>query len=115
MASGTYHVHWIAGARDDLLAIAEYVYHDSEQAAIAVILAIEERAASLRTLPGRGRTVPELEHTGKRGYRELILTPWRIIYKVKADSVVVTAVLDGRRKVADFLLQLLAEREREPT
>lgn len=115
MAIGTYHVHWIAGARDDLLAIAEYIHHDSEQAAIAVILAIEERAASLRTFPERGRTVPELEQTGKRGYRELIFQPWRIIYKVKPRSVVVTAVLDGRRKVADFLLQILAEREQEPT
>ena len=96
-----------------MLAIADFIGREGPQAALNVMLAIEERAASLATFPGRGRSVPELERTGKAGFRETILPPWRIVYAVEPPAVTVWAVLDGRRKVMDFLLQVLAERGEE--
>jgi hypothetical protein len=40
-------------------------------------------------------------------YHELIVSPWRILYKIENRQVLVFAVLDGRRNIEDLLLQRL--------
>ena len=40
-----------------------------------------------------------------RNWRELIVSPWRIIYRVEGRVVFVDSVLDGRRDVEDALMQ----------
>ncbi|MDD4169451.1 MAG: type II toxin-antitoxin system RelE/ParE family toxin [Desulfotomaculaceae bacterium] len=37
-------------------------------------------------------------------YRELIAPPWRIIYKIEGNKVLVLAVINARRNVEDVLL-----------
>ena len=37
-------------------------------------------------------------------YRELIERPWRILYRVEANTVYVLALIDARRNVEDILL-----------
>lgn len=74
--------------RDVLLATA------GEEAAHRVVLAIVLRAESLRTLPLRGRRVPERPASD---LRELIEQGrYRIVYRVRPDSVQVVTVFDGR-------------------
>jgi hypothetical protein len=58
-------------------------------------------------MPEKGRMVPELKDQGIAEYHELIVSPWRIIYKIEKKQVLVFSVLDGRRKVEDILLQRL--------
>lgn len=41
-----------------------------------LIKTIEARAQSLKSLPNRGRIVPELQHFGISCYRELLVKPW---------------------------------------
>jgi plasmid stabilization system protein ParE len=55
-------------------------------------------------MPLQGRIVPELRHYNILTYRELINSPWRIIYKIEEKKVWVLAVLDGRRNMEDVLL-----------
>ena len=43
-------------------------------------------------------------------YRELIVRPWRIIYRVSTKRVLVLAVLDGRRDLEGLLLSRLLRR-----
>jgi len=42
-----------------------------------------------------------------RSWRELIASPWRIIYRIEGRLVFVDLVLDGRRDVEDILMQRL--------
>jgi toxin ParE1/3/4 len=40
-------------------------------------------------------------------YRELIIVPWRIIYRVAENKIYVLSVLDSRQNVEDILLKRL--------
>jgi plasmid stabilization system protein ParE len=66
---------------------------------------VEQTAQGLTTLPMRGRVVPELATFGIHIYREIIMSPWRIIYRVSGKTVHVLAVVDGRRNLEDLLLE----------
>jgi len=99
-----YTVEWAFTARDDLESIASYIAEGSAINALSVVERIEARAETLVTLPMRGRIVPELRWHGVMTFRELIEKPWRLIYRIEADRVVVVSVLDGRRSLEDLLL-----------
>ncbi len=104
----TYQVLWTHTAQQDLTEIIEYITQDSIGDALAILQKLETKAALLNTLPNRGRVVPELLHTGISQYRELISAPWRIIYRVESQRVMVMAVLDNRRDLQTVLLNRLA-------
>jgi toxin ParE1/3/4 len=42
-----------------------------------------------------------------RSWRELVVKPYRILYRVSSDTVTVLAVFDGRRDLEDLLLERL--------
>jgi len=100
-------VLWARTARYDLDAIVTYIAAGSIENALSVLDRLQERADSLTTAAERGRLVPELRSIGVHQYRELIERPWRIVYRIAADSVMVLAVLDGRRDLESLLLDRL--------
>jgi hypothetical protein len=57
----------------------------------------------------KGRVVPELQKEGITLYREIIATPWRIIYKVGNETVYIMAIFDSRQNVEEVLLQKLLQ------
>jgi len=94
----------------DLEEIAAFLALDSRQAAERVLRRIEARAATLESSPARGRRVPELarfQMLEMRTWRELLIRPYRLVYRIEGDTVVVLAVLDGRRDLEDLLLERL--------
>jgi plasmid stabilization system protein ParE len=102
-----YHVFWAETAYRDLEAVVDYIASDSIDAAIEVYKRIREKALTLDRLPSRGRVVPELRFHNITSYRELVVSPWRIIYRIEKHSVYVLAVFDGRRNIEDLLLARL--------
>ncbi|MDO8350050.1 MAG: type II toxin-antitoxin system RelE/ParE family toxin [Gallionella sp.] len=104
----TYRILWTDTARQDLTEIIDYIAQDSVENALAVLDKLEAKAATLIILPNRGRIVPELLHTGISQYREIISTPWRIVYRMESQRVLVMAVLDSRRDLQLVLLNRLA-------
>jgi toxin ParE1/3/4 len=40
-------------------------------------------------------------------WRELVVRPYRIVYRIRKDIVMVGAVIDGRRDLEDLLLERL--------
>lgn len=104
MNSKNYQVFWTQTARQDLQKIIEYIAIDSEIQARKIYTDIKEKSGNLRQMPFQERIVPELEYFGILIYRELIIPPWRIIYKIEDNKVWVLAVSDGRRNVEDLLL-----------
>jgi len=99
-----YAVDWAFIARDDVENFAAYIAHDSAINALNVVERLEAQAATLSSLPMRGRIVPELRTHGVIAFRELIERPWRIIYRIDGHRVVIVSVLDGRRSLEDLLL-----------
>lgn len=103
----SFRVVWTRTAEDDLEGIIDFIADDSVDAALVVFTRIRERAATLYNFPNKGRVVPELHQHGIVQYRELIISPWRIIYRVDGSTVYVTAIFDSRRNLEDLLLERL--------
>jgi len=107
MARRSFRVQWAEAAARDLEELISYVAADSPLNAERILDKLEKRAQTLESTPVRGRVVPELAHFGIRNWRELIVKPYRIIYRIDEDTVNVLAVLDGRRDLQDMLLERL--------
>jgi toxin ParE1/3/4 len=105
--SKKYDIIWAGVAENDLNEIIEYIASDSPSNALQTLKKIKQKASSLYTLPERGRVVPELQDQGILLYRELIVSPWRIIYRKSDMKVYVLSVLDARQNVEDILLKRL--------
>ena len=103
----SYDVRWSETAERDLIAIVEYIADDSPSRAYEVFKEVRRKASSLRIFPDRGRIVPELQEQGITQYHELVVSPWRIIYRTSERTVYVLAVLDSRRSMEDILLRRL--------
>lgn len=96
-------------AVEDILEIYNYILErDGEERAEVILNRLEKKAYSLDTLAVRGKFPEELVPFGNRKIREVQETPWRIFYRVEKDEVFVLAVLDGRRSMAELLLERLA-------
>lgn len=102
-----YDVRWSETSENDLIAIVQYIADDNTYKAYEIFKRIKESASKLRSFPDRGRTVPELLEQGITQYRELIIPPWRIVYRVSENKVYVLSVLDSRQNVEDILLRRL--------
>ena len=103
----SYDVRWSETAERDLIAIVEYIADDSPSRAYEVFKEVRRKASSLRTFPDRGRIVPELQEQGITQYHELVVSPWRIIYRISERAVYVLSALDSRRSIEDVLLRRL--------
>ncbi|MBW2400317.1 MAG: type II toxin-antitoxin system RelE/ParE family toxin, partial [Deltaproteobacteria bacterium] len=98
---------WAEVAVRDLEEIVAVIALDSPINAERVLERIASRASTLESTPERGRVVPELAHLGMRTQRELVVKPYRLIYRMEGDTVTVLALFDGRRDLEDLLLERL--------
>lgn len=108
-----YMVNWTKTARSDFYQIIAYIRFSNSQTADNTFRKIKAKAQALESFPDRGRLVPELYRHGIAEFRELIVPPWRIIYKIGGEQVTVFSVLDSRRNIEDLLLQRLLDLNRE--
>ncbi len=102
-----FRVHWAEVAVRDLEELVAYLKIHSAVSAERVVDRLEQRAAKLETSPARGRVVPELARFGMHTWRELLIEPYRLIYRIEGDTVTVLALFDGRRDLEDLLLERL--------
>jgi toxin ParE1/3/4 len=102
-----YKVEWAVVAEADLKQIIDYVAADSPGNALQILKTIRQKASSLYVFPERGRIVPELQSQGISIYRELIVAPWRIVYRISDVEVFILTVIDSRQNVEDILLNRL--------
>ena len=107
MTERRYQVRWSVASVGDLEEIVSFIAKDSPANARRLLTRLRQRATSLETSPERGRVVPELAFFGIRVFRELIVKPYRILYRVRADSVLVLALFDARRDLETILLERL--------
>jgi plasmid stabilization system protein ParE len=85
---------WTRRARQDLVAIGDYIARDNPVAAGrwvgSLILAVENAAAN----PLAGRIVPEI---GREDLREVLRGNYRIVYRVEDTTLQILTVFEGHR------------------
>ena len=87
---------WSIGSLRDLHEIYTYIAKDSEFHARIQIERIEFRVGLLERYPKLGKSLPEFHLWN---YRELIVQPYRVIYRLSDDARLATivAIVHGRR------------------
>jgi len=85
---------WAEPALLDLEAIADYIALDKPNAAKKFVQRVFAEVERLRKFPRMGAVSPELRGLS---YRQLIIPPCRIFYRVEKDVVYVVHVMRGEQ------------------
>lgn len=91
-------VAWTEHAYAQLDEAMAFIARDRPDVAMAWLERILDAGASLADLPDRGRVVPE---AARADVRELIISPYRLIYRRDEHAVTVTMVVHERRELTD--------------
>jgi toxin ParE1/3/4 len=92
---------WTEPALLDLNEVAEYIALDDPAAASKVVQTVFDRVERLATYPNSGKQPAELSRTP---YREVVVPPCRIFYRVEEDDVFILYVMRSERLLRPFLL-----------
>ena len=89
-------VVWTELAFEQLDSAMAFIARDRPDAAATWLELILDAGESLSELPDRGRVVPEAD---RDDIRELIISPYRLVYRRERDSASILMVLHQRRQL----------------
>jgi toxin ParE1/3/4 len=92
---------WTNPALDDLNDIAEYIALSHLQSARKWVTKIFDKVERLESFPEAGKIPTELANLN---YREVVINPCRIFYKIDNDKVFILHVMSQERDLRKFLL-----------
>jgi len=96
------------GAEQDLEAIYDYICEfDGVASANYVLDALMDVVENLSRLPERGSYPKELVSLGIKEYRQTFFKPYRVIYRVADNKVIIYLIVDGRRDMQAVLARRL--------
>ncbi len=99
-----YQIRITSEAERDIEDLYDYIAKkDTPQNALYVLDKLESLILSLGATPERGHYPPELSVQGIKDYREVIFKPYRVIYEIIANKVIVHLCVDGRRDMKTVL------------
>jgi len=87
-------IKFTPSAKTQFLSALSYIRNDKPSAAINFRKRAEKILRRLEDFPESGRIIPEFPELP---YREVIISPYRFFYKIKADVVWIVAVWHGAR------------------
>jgi addiction module RelE/StbE family toxin len=99
-------VVWAKTAIRDLDKIIGFIHQTRPATAKKVLLAIKRKAKTLKIHAKKGRLLPELSHIPEISFREIVIAPWRLVYRIK-DNIEVLALLDSRRDLDEIIFERL--------
>lgn len=98
-------------AEDDLKEIYDYIAeHDGFERADYVLDQLLEVSRLLSSFPAKGSVPRELQSLGIREFRQTFFKPYRVIYRVVGQQVVIFVIVDGRRDIQSLLTRRLLGR-----
>ena len=92
---------WTEPALLDLDEIAEYIALDDPLAASRYVQKVFDRVECLEAHPNSGKRPPELP---RFSYREVVVPPCRLFYRVEGDAVYILYVMRSERLLRTYLL-----------
>jgi len=106
--SAKFEVLLTQGAEQDLEAIYDYICEfDGVASANHVLDALMDVVENLSRLPERGSYPKELVSLGIKEYRQTFFKPYRVIYRVADNKVIIYLIVDGRRDMQAVLARRL--------
>ena len=93
-------LRWTTQAVEDLEAIRNFIANDSAAYADLAVARLLEAVERLEHFPRSGRVVPELSDPQ---LREIIESPYRIVYRVRDETVEVLTVFRASRLMPSVL------------
>lgn len=104
----SFEVRFARGAERDLVEIHDYISSfDSPANAGRMLRRLQEATDTLAPFPERGSPPRELLELGIREYRQLVSTPYRIVYRIVDRKVLILLIADGRRDMRSLLARRL--------
>lgn len=91
---------WTEPALDDVREIVAYIRRDSSVYAKKMGQRLREAPKVLKTHPKRGWQIPEYDDAD---LRELLVFPYRVIYRIIDDTCYVIAVVHGSRDLTRII------------
>ncbi len=85
---------WSPDAADDLESICDYIAEDSDYYARVFANGVIKAIERLMIFPESGRVVPEYD---QKDIREIIFQNYRIVYRVRSDTIEIVAITHGAR------------------
>jgi len=106
--SAEFEVLLTQGAEQDLEAIYDYICEfDGVASATYMLDALMDVVENLSRLPERGSYPKELVSLGIKEYRQTFFKPYRVIYRVADNKVIIYLIVDGRRDMQAVLARRL--------
>jgi toxin ParE1/3/4 len=106
--SAKFEVLLTKGAEQELETIYDYICEfDCVANANYVLNALMEVVENLSRLPERGSHPKELTGLGVKEYRQTFFKPYRVIYRVTDNKVIIYLIADGRRNMQSLLARRL--------
>ena len=102
---GNVKVIWTKPALNDLDEIFNYIASESVDIAIKQYERIKETAKDIGAFPKQGRIIPELQNENITKFREIIVNPWRMMYRIEENRILILAIIDGRRNIEEILMK----------
>jgi toxin ParE1/3/4 len=103
-----YPVRITSAAWRDLEEIHDWIAeNDSLEKAGYVLDLLWEAAEGIASFPHRGSIPKELPLGMALEYRQVFFKPYRVIYEVRHNEVIVHLIVDGRRNLQSLLLRRL--------
>lgn len=96
-------VIWTEPALNNLNDIAEYIALNNLYAAKQLVERVFEKVERLEQFPNSGKVPEELPDLN---YRELVVNPCRVFYKVESDAVYILNVLRQERNLSKYILSV---------
>ena len=93
-------VVWSPQAIRDVESIRAFIAQDSTSYAELVARRIVAAVERLHSFPESGRIVPERQDPA---IREVIVTPYRIVYRLRSEVAEVVTVFRGSREFPEFI------------
>ena len=66
---------------------------------------IKESSIKIGEFSEQGRVIPELQNENLTKFREIIVKPWRVMYRSEGKDILILAIIDGRRNIEDILMK----------
>jgi toxin ParE1/3/4 len=91
-----YRLIWSTRAKREIHEIGRYIERDSKGNADAMVRKIVQATRELPGIPLSGRIVPEWK---RAAFREVIVYPYRVIYRVSSDTIAIAMIRHSRRQL----------------
>ena len=92
---------WTENALQSLDEVADYIAVSSPSAASKLVVNLFEKVDRLELFPESGRLVEEVK---EMGYREVIVNPCRVMYKIEGETVFILHVIRQERDLRKYLI-----------